>query len=109
MVAVTVAVAALFFSGAQPALAYGPEDGCVAITGATGFAAGHMIELLLSRGYEVRGTVRDPSNKAKVAHLDALADKLPGSITYHKADLLAGPEVYKDCLLYTSPSPRDRG
>lgn len=37
---------------------------------------------------QVRGTVRDPHNKEKVAHLTALADALPGKLTLYAADLL---------------------
>jgi hypothetical protein len=37
---------------------------------------------------QVRGTVRDPSRKEKVAHLTALADALPGTLTLYAADLL---------------------
>jgi hypothetical protein len=36
----------------------------------------------------VRGTVRDPNNKEKVAHLTALADALPGTLTLYAADLM---------------------
>ncbi len=35
-----------------------PELGCVTVTGATGFVAGHVIEVLLNKGYTVHGTVR---------------------------------------------------
>lgn len=37
---------------------------------------------------QVRGTVRDPNNKEKVAHVKALADALPGKLTLYAADLL---------------------
>jgi hypothetical protein len=37
---------------------------------------------------QVRGTVRDPSNKEKVAHLTALGDALPGTLTLYAADLM---------------------
>lgn len=32
--------------------------------------------------------MRDPSNKEKVAHLTALADALPGTLTLYAADLM---------------------
>ena len=38
----------------------------VCVTGATGFIAGHLIELLLKSGYNVRATVRNTqSDSAK--------------------------------------------
>jgi nucleoside-diphosphate-sugar epimerase len=48
----------------------------VLVTGATGFVAGHCVEELLAHGYAVRGTVRDPGNEEKVAHLRALGGDL---------------------------------
>jgi dihydroflavonol-4-reductase len=48
----------------------------VLVTGATGFVAGHCVEELLAHGYAVRGTVRDPANEEKVAHLRALGGDL---------------------------------
>ncbi|WCJ44768.1 NAD(P)-binding Rossmann-fold superfamily protein [Euphorbia peplus] len=41
----------------------------VCVTGATGFVASWLIKLLLSKGYTVHGTVRDPGDEKKVAHL----------------------------------------
>jgi len=40
------------------------------------------------QGYNVRATVRSVSNKDKVAHLEKLAEALPGTLTLHEADLL---------------------
>ena len=68
--------------------AFGPDDGCVVVTGATGFVAGHIIEELLRKGYTVRGTVRDPSNKAKAQHLFDLDEKYPGTLSLYKANLM---------------------
>ena len=45
----------------------------VCVTGANGFIASHLIRDLLQAGYRVRGTVRDPSNVEKTAHLFAMA------------------------------------
>ena len=59
----------------------------VTVTGATGFVAGRIVKRLLEQGYSVHATVRDPDNKAKVAHLDQMANELPGSIRYFQADL----------------------
>jgi len=60
----------------------------VMVTGATGYVAGRLVEKLLSEGITVHAAVRSPENKEKTKYLDALAEKLPGSIQYFKADLL---------------------
>ena len=44
----------------------------ILLTGASGFIASHIAQQLLSAGYTVIGTVRDPQNDEKVAHLKAL-------------------------------------
>jgi uncharacterized protein YbjT (DUF2867 family) len=36
----------------------------------------------------VRATVRSVSNKEKVAHLESLAEALPGTLAFHEGDLL---------------------
>lgn len=64
-------------SGANPkgrARVIVPELGCVTVTGATGFVAGHVIEVLLNKGYTVHGTVRTSTlgNESKTAHLRKL-------------------------------------
>lgn len=41
----------------------------VLVSGATGFIASHTIEKLLAQGHHVVGTVRNPSDAAKTAHL----------------------------------------
>lgn len=43
--------------------------GKVCVTGASGFLASWLIKRLLLSGYQVTGTVRDPENAKKVAHL----------------------------------------
>ncbi|KAK9804404.1 hypothetical protein WJX72_011202 [[Myrmecia] bisecta] len=57
------------------------------VTGASGFVATELIKQLLSKGHNVRGTVRDPAASAKTAHLRALGDALPGTLTLVAADL----------------------
>jgi len=57
------------------------------VTGVSGFLASEIVHPLLERGYVVRGTVRDPNNQEKNAHLTSL----PGAkkrLTLFKADLL---------------------
>ena len=59
----------------------------VAVTGAAGFLASELIAQLLARGLRVVGTVRDPGDAGKTAHLRAL----PGAaerLTLVAADLL---------------------
>lgn len=60
----------------------------VVVTGASGFIATEVCKQLLEKGYIVRGTVRSTSDAKKVAHLKALGDALPGTLTLHEADLL---------------------
>lgn len=60
----------------------------VLVTGATGYVAGRLVEKLLTEGHTVHAAVRNPEDKKKTEYLDALADKLPGSIVYFKSDLL---------------------
>ncbi|XP_034228029.1 tetraketide alpha-pyrone reductase 1-like [Prunus dulcis] len=45
------------------------ESGKVCVTGASGFLASWLIKRLLLSGYQVTGTVRDPGNQKKLAHL----------------------------------------
>lgn len=81
----------------------------VAVTGATGYVAGWIVQRLLARGLTVHATVRDPDNVARRAHLDALADDSPGSIRYFRADLMARggyAEAMEGCeLVFHTASP----
>ncbi|KAF8014992.1 hypothetical protein BT93_H0706 [Corymbia citriodora subsp. variegata] len=56
------------------------------VTGAGGFLASWVVKILLSKGYAVHGTVRDPGD-AKYAHLKKL-DKASEKLRLFKADLL---------------------
>ncbi|PKU70507.1 Cinnamoyl-CoA reductase 1 [Dendrobium catenatum] len=58
----------------------------VCVTGAGGFIGSWLVKLLLSEGYKVHGTVRDPSNE-KNAHLKKL-DRATKNLQLFKADLL---------------------
>ena len=60
----------------------------VLVTGATGFLAGWIVKRLLEEGFTVHSAVRDPSQKDKIAPLEALADNTKGSIKFFAADLL---------------------
>ncbi|KAJ6768857.1 hypothetical protein OIU74_022504 [Salix koriyanagi] len=43
--------------------------GRVCVTGASGYLASWLVKRLLLSGYHVTGTVRDPENEKKLAHL----------------------------------------
>ena len=60
----------------------------ILVTGGTGFIAGWIIRYLIEDGRRVHATVRDPNRREKVAHLEALADKGPGTLKLFRADLL---------------------
>ncbi|KAJ4964314.1 hypothetical protein NE237_024253 [Protea cynaroides] len=62
------------------------EKGRVCVTGAGGYVASWLVKLLLSRGYRVHGTVREPGD-VKNAHLKKL-DNASENLQLFKADLL---------------------
>lgn len=60
----------------------------VCVTGGSGFVGSHIVDRLLARGHRVRATVRDPDNADKTTHLKAMAERHPGTLELHRADLL---------------------
>ena len=81
----------------------------VLVTGATGYVAGRLVEKLLTEGRHVHAAIRNPESKESTKYLDELAAKLPGSISYFKADLLTEgsyDEAMRGCeLVYHTASP----
>ncbi|KAK7255172.1 hypothetical protein RIF29_28576 [Crotalaria pallida] len=65
----------------------GCEAKKVCVTGAGGFVASWLVKLLLSKGYIVHGTVRQPGNQ-KYDHLLKL-ERASENLTLFKADLLS--------------------
>nr|GEY33477.1 cinnamoyl-CoA reductase 2-like [Tanacetum cinerariifolium] len=59
----------------------------VCVTGAGGYVASWVVKLLLSKGYTVHGTVRDPYDEEKNGHLKKL-ENAEESLHLCKADLL---------------------
>ena len=81
----------------------------VLVTGATGYVAGWIAKKLLDEGITVHAAVRHPENKAKLEHLDKIAETSSGSIKYFKADLMVDgsyAEAMEGCeLVFHTASP----
>jgi len=81
----------------------------VLVTGATGYVAGWLVKKLLEEGITVHAAVRNPDNKKKTAHLDAIAAKTGSTIKYFKSDLLqegSYEAAMQGCeLVYHTASP----
>ena len=65
----------------------------VAVTGASGFVAGGLVDLLIKRGYTVRGTVRNLHDNNKTSHLK---QDFP-TLQLYEADLLK-PGSFDECF-----------
>ncbi len=70
----------------------GPQDGPVAVTGASGYIGSQVVRCLIRDGYTVHGCVRDATREDKTAHLLAMGKAGPGSIEIYSADLMKAQE-----------------
>lgn len=81
----------------------------VLVTGATGYVAGWIVKQLLENGVTIHAPIRDPKNSEKLKYLNQLAEDLPGSIKYFKADLLdkgSYEEAMQGCsIVFHTASP----
>lgn len=81
----------------------------VLVTGANGFVASWLVKKLLEEGFTVHAAVRDPKNKEKIAHLEAIAKDSKGTIKFFASDLLVQgsyQESMEGCsLVYHTASP----
>jgi dihydroflavonol-4-reductase len=81
----------------------------VLVTGATGYVAGRLVEVLLDKGHTVHAPIRNPEDQNKTKYLNALAKDLPGSLVFFKADLLEDgsyTEAMDGCeLVFHTASP----
>lgn len=88
-------------SPGAPGAPVGPGDGPVAVTGSGGYIGSHLVLNLVRHGYSVRACVRDAGNLANTAHLSAMNQLGPGSVTLHSCDLDkpgAYDEVFAGCV-----------
>ena len=70
----------------------GPQDGPVAVTGASGFIGSHTVKNLVDAGYDVRACLRDASRDDKTAYLKVMHDAGPGTVSLHACDLMKASE-----------------
>lgn len=94
------------------------SSGPVAVTGASGFIASHIVEELLRRGRVVHGTVRNLSDPLKTEYLREMAVNSPGELHLFESDLLSEgsfDEAFTGCeavihaaavVLIDSPDPQ---
>jgi len=82
-----------------------PHLTTVAVTGGNGFIASEIVAQLLSRGYKVNATVRDPHDEEKVGYLKTFLNS--HNLRLFKAtldDSHSFDEVFRDCqvILHTA-------
>ncbi len=67
----------------------------VVVTGASGYIGSHVVANLLTRGRNVRATVRDASDPSQIEHLGAMEVTDGGSLEIVEMDLLDADSVSK--------------
>lgn len=58
------------------------------VTGGNGYVGSWVVKRLLEYGFEVRATVRDPTDPARTGHLRKIAEASPGTLSLFEADLM---------------------
>jgi len=85
----------------------GGSSGTVLVTGASGYIGSHIVANLLSKGFNVRATVRDSSDPERVNHLESLTVSEGGSLEIVEMDLLDSESVQRavsgcDSVIHTA-------
>tara|TARA_B100000287_G_scaffold68732_1_gene60336 strand:+ start:210 stop:1256 length:1047 start_codon:yes stop_codon:yes gene_type:complete len=85
----------------------GGSSGTVLVTGASGYIGSHIVANLLSKGFNVRATVRDSSDPERVNHLESLTVSDGGSLEIVEMDLLDSESVQRavsgcDSVIHTA-------
>lgn len=68
------------------------------VTGATGFVASQLVQLLLSKGFDVRGTVRSLKSHRSQELLSSAPGPYSGALELREADLLGGTKSFSEAL-----------
>ena len=66
----------------------GPQDGPVAVTGASGYIGSHVVKNLVEHGYTVHACLRDTSRDDKTSYLKDIDAAGPGGVVLFAADLM---------------------
>ena len=69
-----------------------PEDGPVAITGASGYIGSWIVQDCVEQGYTVHACVRDTSKPDKVNHLSALNEQGLGKVILFESHFCVYPQ-----------------
>ncbi len=79
------------------------------VTGGNGYVGSWVVRRLLELGFEVRATVRDPTDPVRTGHLGRIAEASPGTLAFFRADLMdpgAFDEAVAGCqLVFHTASP----
>ncbi|NJK90033.1 MAG: NAD-dependent epimerase/dehydratase family protein [Myxococcales bacterium] len=85
----------------------------VAVTGANGYVASQLVRALLLEGFTVHGTVRNPRDERKLAHLRQMSDANGGRLRLFAADLSTSSgfdDAFERCsVVFHTASPFTTG